>query len=430
MLEQYIYQNYNQNWYDDNGILLPSDAEMMLEAVDLSKSYIIRDQLYPKVATVLKTPVGDRRFKMTVGKFVDKNADKLHTSGPQYMIPFADIDKGMFYKVFDITEKEINEITKQVIALLRGQSGTADFKLLSNNPIFWLFYCVIRYYSTETKDTRGLNTALIIYALAVYPSIFSKYFKFGVSDVGAMQYTVDHLTEKFILKKTGHVFGMLTTSIQNSYNFLKESIGDGSDKEVVRFIQRIRNDQNSLIKKICDNYKRNHDAGNTVVTVKDQFDDVPAFDMDDNNTTIINRITMSTVIPMIQNGVDLKRAEVCGKMTKISLSDIRYYISKILVPSEEKYIVRFVQAILFLFLYTDQKKEVDINSSYFLVWAAECFRRTNANDVNVVTIKQNLDRWAENTGVYERYRREASRVAYKKAIFFYFILMIQAYHLK
>ena len=136
MLEQYIYQNYNQNWYDDNGILLPSDAEMMLEAADLSKSYIVRDQLYPKVATVLKTPVGDRRFKMTVGKFVDKNADKLHTSGPQYMIPFADIDKGMFYKVFDITEKEINEITKQVIALLRGQSGTADFKLLSNNPIF------------------------------------------------------------------------------------------------------------------------------------------------------------------------------------------------------------------------------------------------------------------------------------------------------
>lgn len=430
MLEQYIYQNYNQNWYDDNGILLPSDAEMMLEAADLSKSYIIRDQLYPKVATVLKTPVGDRRFKMTVGKFVDKNADKLHTSGPQYMIPFADIDKGMFYKVFDITEKEINEITKQVITILRGQSGTADFKLLSNNPIFWLFYCVIRYYSTETKDTRGLNTALIIYALSVYPSIFSKYFQHAVSDVGAMQYTVDHLTEKFILKKTGHVFGMLTTSIQNSYNFLKESIGDGSDKEVVRFIQRIRNDQNSLIKKICDNYMKNHAAGNTVVTVKDQFDDVPAFDADDNNTTIINRITMSTVIPMIQNGVDLKRAEVCGKMTKISLSDIRYYISKILVPSEEKYIVRFVQAILFLFLYTDQKKEVDINSSYFLVWAAECFRRTNANDVNVVTIKQNLDRWAENTGVYERYRREASRVAYKKAIFFYFILMIQAYHLK
>ncbi len=195
-------------------------------------------------------------------------------------------------------------------------------------------------------------------------------------------------------------------------------------------LKRIRNDQNSLIKKICDNYMKNHAAGNTVVTVKDQFDDVPAFDMEDNNTTIINRITMATVIPMIQNGVDLKRAEVCGKMTKISLSDIRYYISKILVPSEEKYIVRFVQAILFLFLYTDQKKEVDINSSYFLVWAAECFRRTNANDVNVVTIKQNLDRWAENTGVYERYRREASRVAYKKAIFFYFILMIQAYHLK
>ena len=80
---------------------------------------------------------------------------------------------------------------------------------------------LIHSYRVE-KEGYGLNTALIIYALSVYPSIFSKYFKYGVSDVGAMLYTVDNLTEKFILKKTGHVFGMLATSIQSSYSFLKD----------------------------------------------------------------------------------------------------------------------------------------------------------------------------------------------------------------
>ena len=430
MLERFlpIYRELNYNIYNEGGMLLPSDETTILEAVDLSKSHIVVEQLYPRVAAVLKTPAGDRRFKMTVGKFVDKNADKLHTPGPQYMIPFGDIDKGMFYKVFDLDEKDILQVSTQVITLLKGQSGTTDFKLLKNNPIFWLFYCVIRYYSTETKDVRGLNTALIIYALSVYPSIFDKYFKHAVSDPGAMQYTVDHLTEKFILKKSGHVFGMLTTSIQSSYNFLKEFMKDGSDKEVVRFIQRIRNDQNSLMKKICDNYMKNHAAGNTVNNVKDQFDDTPVFDTEDNNTTIIGRIAFNTVIPMIQNGVDLKRAEVCGKLAKISLADIRYYLSKILIDAERDNMESFVEAILFLFLYTDQKTEVDINSSYFLVWAAEVFRRTNSGDDNVVKIKKTLDRWAEVSGVHEKFKREASRVNYKKAIFFYFILSIQAHH--
>ena len=50
---------------------------------------------------------------------------------------------------------------------------------------------------------------------------------------------------------------------------------------MVRFIQRIRNDQNSLIKKICDNYTKNHVAGKTVTTTKDQFGDSPVMDDDD-----------------------------------------------------------------------------------------------------------------------------------------------------
>lgn len=407
-----------------------SDMELgfLFEATDLSKSYIIRDNLYPKVRDVLKTSVGDMRFKQTVGKYVDKNSQKLHTPGPQYLVPFGDIDKGMFYKIFDITEEEINGYSKQIIAILKGSATTTNFQLLKNNPIFFLFYCCIRYYTIETKDVRGLNTALIIYALCVYPSIFSKYFKYGVSDVGAMLYTVDNLTEKFILKKTGHVFGMLTTSIQSSYSFLKDFMEDGSDKEVVRFIQRIRNDQNSLIKKICDNYTKNHAAGRTVNTVKDQFGDSPVMDGNENNTTLVSTITSKVAIPLITNGIDLKRAEICAKLAKISISDTRFYLSKIVTGKNESSVQGFIESILFLFLYTDQKQPVDINSSYFLVWASELFRKTNSNDANIARIKTILDEWAETSGVHAKFKREASRINYKKAIFFYFILSIQAYN--
>ena len=429
----YVDETYYGPYYQIGDALFLEDYKdedmlALFEAADLSTSYIIRDNLYPKIQAVLKTPAGDMRFKQTVGRYVDKNSQKLHTPGPQYLVPFGDIDKGMFYKVFDITEEEVDGYVKQIIAILKGSATTTNFQLLKNNPIFFVFYCCIRYYTIETKDMRGLNTALIIYALSVYPSIFSKYFKYGVSDVGAMLYTVDNLTEKFILKKTGHVFGMLTTSIQSSYSFLKDFMKDGSDKEVVRFIQRIRNDQNSLVKKICDNYTKNHAAGRVVKTTKDQFGDSPVMDGNENNTTLVSTITSKVTIPLITNGIDLKRAEICAKLAKISITDTRFYLTKIITGKNESDIQGFIESILFLFLYTDQKEPVDINSSYFLVWAAELFRKTNSNDANIGRIKGILDKWGESSGVHAKFKREASRVNYKKAIFFYFVLSIQAYN--
>lgn len=398
------------------------------ESGDLSKSYYGLQELYPKIKAVLGTPVGDRKFKQLVGRYVDKNAAKLHTPGPMYLVPFGDVDKGMFYKLFDFTELEVSSVVNNVISILRGSQGTTDFKLLKNNPIFWVFYFCIRYYTVETKDEKGLNTALIIYALSVYPSIFSKYFKYGVSDPGAMQYTVDNLTEKFIIKKTGHVFGMLATSIQSSYNFLKPFMKDASDKEVVRFIQRIRNDQNSLVKKIRDNYEKNHVSGKTVIAVKDQFDDTPVFDGNENNTTLVNSITSKVLVPLLTNGIDLKRAELSAKLAKISIADSRFYLNRIVVSKNQQSIAGFIESVLFLYLYTDQKQPEDINSSYFLVWASELFRKTNSNDANISRIKSTLDDWAEDSGVHAKFKREASRVNYKKAIFFYFILSIQAYN--
>ena len=79
-------------------------------------------------------------------------------------------------------------------------------------------------------------------------------------------------------------------------------------------------------------------------------------------------------------------------------------------------------------MYDENKKAEDINSTYFLHWAEDTFRKTNSNNDNIKTIKDTLDKWAEETGVHDKYKREASRVSYKKAIYFYFIFSIQTYN--
>jgi len=150
---------------------LYDDYDYFLEATD-KNNYIMKINLYPKIEKILYTPMGDRKFKQICGNYMDRNSSKLHTSGPIELIPFGDVDKAMFFNLFEIDPKYVVglviDITKQI-------STQTDFKLLRNNPIFWVFYCCIRFYYLK-NDEKGLNTALAIYALSVYPSLFSLFF--------------------------------------------------------------------------------------------------------------------------------------------------------------------------------------------------------------------------------------------------------------
>ena len=298
--------------------------------------------------------------------------------------------------------------------------------MLKGNQIFWIFYCCIRYYHIK-KDEKGLNTALAIYALADYPAVFSTFFKYG-ADPAVMQYTIDNLTEKYIIKQQGNIFGALFVSIQNSYSFLKNWMGDASDKEIIRWIQRIRNDQKSMIKKICDQYMKNHAAGLRVVLTKDTYDEVPLDVEAQNKTSSVEIVGRKITLKILTQDVNLKLISIVARISGVSISECRFYITKILTEKYSEDIQRFIEAILFLYLYDENKKAEDINSRYFLHWSEDLFRKTNSNNDNIRRIKQTLDKWAEETGVHDKYKREASRVSYKKAIFFYFIFSIQAYN--
>lgn len=396
--------------------------DLFLEA-EKSDSHIMIEKLYPKIDAVLKTPQGDKKFKQLVGQYMDRNNDKLHTSGPLYMIPFGDIDKAQYFSLFDITAKEIQDM---VDGVTNNLSSTSDFKLLKGNPIFWVFYCCIRFYTLK-NDEKGLNTALAIYALSAYPSIFHMFFRYQPNEA-VMQYTMDNLSEKYLMKQGGHLFGGLFLSIKHSYEFLKPYMKDASDKEIIRFIQRIRNDQKSMIKNICDQYMTNHAKGLRVKLTKDSYDEVQ-LDVDtENNTTIVEVVSNNIVNQIITNGLDLKRVTLCKDLANIGLADCRFYLSKIIAVKYTKEIQAFIHAVLFLYLYDEHKKREDINSSHFLVWSSELFRKTNSNNKNIKCIKDTLDKWGEETGVHDKFKREASRVNYKKAIFWYFILSIQYYN--
>lgn len=413
--------DYKNDWAY---IMEPTSEIPRLDAyLESGKSTILRDTIYPYVETTFKSnPNSVRAFNNLVAGFINRNIDKLTTSGPVYLIPFTDKDKEMYYKLFNITETELKAAMKKHTSSLNN----SDFLLLSNNPIFSLFYFVIRYFTLH-PDRKSLNSALTIYALSAYPAIFSKYFKHGVNEA-VMQYTIDNLTDKFLIKKVDHILGLLVTSIQHSYDFLKVSIREGVDSDVVRFIQRIRNDHNSMFKKLMNVYMDNYRNNRTVVITNNQYDeDTPIIDEVDNATTEVNNAITKVLLPIVQNGVDVTRAEAAARMAGISISDCRMFLINIINDKNIDLLQKFIESLLFLYIYEGRKTVRDVRSSYFLSWSASLFKKTNSKNPNINKINEILNIWAENSGVYAKFKREASRINYKKAIFFYVVLSIQKY---
>lgn len=397
------------------------DYDVFVEAA--GNSTLLRDFISPFIEDTFKGNPGNvRKFNQLVSNYINRNITKLTTSGPVYLIPFTDNDKAQYYTLFGITEKQLKTTMKEHTKTL----GSSKFLLLNRNPIFSLFYFVIRYFTIH-PDKKSLNSALSIYALSAYPSIYTKYFPNGVIEP-VMKYTIDNMTDKFLIKKTNHVFGALVESIQNSYKFLKPYMKEGNDKEVIRFIQRIRNDHNSMFKKIANIYMENYKNGNAVVTTNTMYDDdTPIIDELSNASTEVQNAVLKVYMPIIANGVDIVRAEASAKMASVGISDCRFFLTELMTEKNVDELQKMIESILFLYIYEDKKRIRDVRSQYFLAWAASLFKKTNSKNDNIERINSILNQWSKESGVDKKYSRIASRINYKKAIFFYIILSIQKY---
>lgn len=384
---------------------------------------IVYNNLYPIIKSTLDISRNNAKFKQIVSSFIDQHTDILHAPGPSKQLVFGDIDKNNVYNLFNLNDKSIRKYIDEV---LQGMNSLNDFKLLKSHPEYWLFTLIVIYY-TEKKDDKGLNCALALSILADYSAVYRYIFKYDPRP-DVMDYTVEHLTNKFLIKKSGNLFGGLMLSIQSAYSTLKDDLVKGTDAELIRYIQRVRNSDKDMMKNIMDAYMINYKAGNKNSITKDKAMGI-AFDDDvTNNTTAIQIITENIVSQLMTNGLDLKRISTAKSIGNISMADCRFYLSKIITTDNVESITKFIEALLFIYLYEEKNSKSDINSMKFLQWSLVVFKKTNANNPNVVVIKETLNKWSEDVGINRKFKSDTTRINYKKALFMYFILSIQNYN--
>lgn len=408
---------------DNSSDIIDDDIYDFISESKAPTTSIFKEKLYPIVEETLDIPRNNLKFKQLVGSYIDDHSNILNANGPSKQLIFGDIDKTNIYNIFGLKKEDITKLIKEV---LKGMQSSTGFQLLNRHPENWLFYLITRYYHLH-KDEKGINVSLVITILSDYSASYKNIFRYDPRE-DVMNYTIDHLTYQNYFKKGGSLFGGLMMTMQQIYNFLSPFMEDGSDAEIIRYIQRVRNSDKIALKKLMDKYMSNYNSGLKDTLTKDVNADIAFDDDKENNTSIILNLSQAITSQIMSNGLDLKRVGLAKSAGRISMVECRFYLSKIIIEDRSDEIEKFIQSILFKYLYDDHHKKSDINSIQFLYYALDLFKRTNSSDPNILRVKDTLNLWSEETGIHSKYTRTATRINYKKAIFMYFIYSIQDYN--
>lgn len=381
----------------------------------MAKELILVNSLYPKVEAALKKPNNLKNLIKHAQKYFDKNHEKVFDMTLTHKILFLMDDKEAIYDAIELRPEEIKSVIKQ-------SEYIKDKWKIMNEPLNTASALILRYLMLNKKDDE-LKFILTYYSFYFYSSLFHKYLPYGANE-NIMEYTINNLSNKFLIKKLGSLYKCVEHIAMTSHETYSENLKKGEDGDLATYISALKVRLNDFLKNIKNEYTINHGNKNYVNFDRDSYDE-ENFHMSDNNSYAIKRAADSTMIRLTTSGADLKTARLAANWNSVSENEIRNVVLH-LGHEDSDDIQRMCELILQLFLFEGKNNFEEVRTNKFLVKSMELYKKSNTNDKLILEIKYLLDKWLKKYGKkYTKTNREATLSYYRKAIFTYFVISIQ-----
>ena len=351
-----------------------------------------------------------------VSSYVDRNTEKLSTTGPVKQTTFSAGDRDNIYNLFGLNEKTIELTSKKSVDLSRGVNTANPFNIAMTLIIR---ECHIRKLVNERKSCA------VYLILSMYPSIFKKYFKFEPND-RIMAYTINNLSNKYKVKQMGTILAALIDTVTILDNHYSPHLIRGTDKDIADYIAAVKTRLNALIKNICNEFMKQHDSGKYMNYEIDNEDE-ENFSTADSNSYMVERLSNAVVLDLSVRGPDMKVVTIAAKLNKVSINDLRTTVTKMCKDNKNRaQIKEVVSCILYDFLFDGENSKEDVYSSKFIVFSLNTYKKSNTNDSNIVKIKDILDAWLKEYSVaYKKSNMIGTLNLFRKALYMFFVFTIQ-----
>lgn len=381
-------------------------------------TFVAREKMYPIVKKNLDE--NQKKFIFYIQKYIDKNHDILFNKNLNqlYWNRGNGEDSLIIYETINCSEEFINNTIEE-----SGQTNSS-WKTY-NKPWNWALVNIIKYFF-DNKQEKELSLTLLYLSFSMYATLFYKYFRFAPNE-NIMDYTVNNLSNRYDLKKLGSLIKVLQKISIGCHDKYKEYLLDKNfcDRYIIEYVMNLNTRLNNFIQEIKKEYEKNRQAGN-YMNYDVASNDTENYHENDNLSYQIQNLSNKVTNVIITSGVNL---EVCNKSANIagvSMTEVKNTCEKI-IDKETEEIREMITIILQQYLIVDNHPIETIASKNYLVYINRIYTKSNTTDKGVIRMKQLLDKWLnENSEKYRKTERKATIISYRKSLFLYFSLSIQA----
>lgn len=391
------------------------------------ENYYFRDNLQnPYIHNVLvKAPIRDQIVAFT-GRFLDTHSVQLSTSGPVHTFTFGEKEVKPLYELFNLNSDRILELYNGMVdATYYGKISKFFTGWVTNSPHKILLNAML-VDSAQNGYNDIIECCEYMWAFTEYPILFRKYFSTNVRE-DVMDYTIEHLGSKYKIKQMKNYGELLKYDATTSVDFFIDKLKQGADNVYIDLMYRMRNQFNSKMKNISAEYYKNIETNASQHDNVTVFDDGELADQDGNNSQTA-QIIDRTIEKFASKEVNIPMIKIAADGSKVDKSNLAGYIGTIYADSKNnlpKFIEDFIQA-----YFEKYPSNTSINAAEFLNFGLSLYKSiaTSKNET-YKEMRSILNYWVdEATPIREHYTREATVIAYTRAIFNYFMLMINYYN--
>ena len=223
-----LYEIFLTEYFNDSYMVFDESKE------DVYKdNFYLRDNLQIKIVSpvISKSKNRDKIIEFT-GKFMDEHASSFATSGPVKSVAFTAKETGFFYELFNTTpETRIDIYTKMVEETYYGKISKFITGWVTNAP-HKLILTAILCEACKNNWEDMITCCEYLWAFSEYPIVYAEFWKTGVKE-DVMNYTIEHLGNKFKVKQTKNIQELLKYDTTTAVEFYKEDLKIAADNTYI-----------------------------------------------------------------------------------------------------------------------------------------------------------------------------------------------------
>ena len=386
-----------------------------------AKGKVFLSREYPLVEAALKKPGASMKLHQHLQSVIgsDRLMRSLETTHPGETVYFGDKentpDQVPIYQTLGITADEVRKAVRDTGVV---QSSWAH----ANKPLYWTMMMVIRHHS-KNRDEEKTKMAVLFMAIAMYAGLQFRYFR-RFYQPNAMAYAMNTLTDKFTLKQEGTMLKAVLAIAWRSHLKYAPDLQDGSDLNLLKYLVSMWGRLNGMVKALKNHYEETKAGGHYLNQSKEFHDDGSMVDRETDGGRV-QGVTDKVSEAFFGEPMPPRIVHIAAQMADVPPQSLTLAVSEIRAAGPEQ-VREIIHLIAELFFEEQRATQEDIRTRNFLAFANAIYTRSNTVDGRVERCKQILNELlAEHSPQYLRTNREATKGAFRKAMYLVIILFMQ-----